>query len=140
NRITHVVPLCPMALELLRSVPRYKDGDYIFSTTGGKIPVRSFDRIKTRLDDKIAERIGGNIPGWVIHDLRRSVRTNLSICGVEPFVAELVISHQQKGVAAIYDRFTYDEKKRDALMRWERKLLSLVEPTPTNVVPLRQHG
>jgi hypothetical protein len=47
-----------------------------------------------------------------------------------PVVAELVIGHKQTGIHQVYDVHTYDAEKRDALVRWERRLLSIVEPAP----------
>ena len=43
-----------------------------------------------------------------------------------PFIAELVIGHTQKGVHKVYDRHTYDDEKRDALIRWDQRLRAIV--------------
>ena len=47
-----------------------------------------------------------------------------------PTVAELVIGHRQRGIHAVYDLHRFDQEKRDALLRWERRLLGIVEPPP----------
>ena len=74
---------------------------------------------------------------YALHDLRRTVRTRLAELGVTPFIGELVIGHVQKGVHAIYDLHRYTAEKRDALERWERRLLDIiVGPEPDNVVAL----
>src|SRR5262249_14398385 len=49
GNLPHVVPLTPMALALLDSVPRF-NGPYIFTTTGGHRPVSGFSRAKARLN------------------------------------------------------------------------------------------
>jgi integrase len=134
-KANHVVPLTPTAIEILNGLPRFATGDYVFSGRIGDSPFSGFSKAKRRLDELI-----GEIEPYVLHDVRRSVRTNLSALGVLPFFAELVIGHQQRGVHAIYDLHRYDREKRAALMRWEKRLLSIVRSKPPedgNVVPLR---
>jgi hypothetical protein len=58
--------------------------------------------------------------------------------GVSVFVGELVISHRQSGVHAVYDLHGYNDEKRAALMTWEARLRSLIDPPPANVVPMRE--
>jgi hypothetical protein len=82
------------------------------------------------------------LPGvapWRIHDLRRSMRTNLSALGVSPFIGELAIGHRQAGVHAVYDLHRYVDEIRQALERWYARLLRIVEgPGPGKVVRLRR--
>lgn len=147
GKIAHVVPLTPAMVALLEAVPRFEDGAFVFTTTAGRRPVSGFSKTKARLDREIErtraaltrlERRRGLKPtmtkkltAFTIHDLRRTARTRLSELGVLPFVAEMVIGHKQTGVAAVYDLHTYDAEKRAALLAWERRLLSIVEPTPS---------
>jgi integrase len=134
---THVVPLCPAALALLESLPRFTAGDFIFSTTGGRRPVSGFSKAQAR-----ARQLAG-IPNWRLHDLRRTMRTGLAQTGASVFVAELIIAHRQSGVHAVYDLHRYDEDRRAALQRWEERLLAIVgEPHPggENVVPMRRQA
>jgi len=42
----HEVPLSPMAVDLLRSLPRFAGGDFVFSTTGGRSGIGSFGLYK----------------------------------------------------------------------------------------------
>ena len=150
----HVVPLTPRAVALLTAAPRFKEGAFVFTTTMGKRPVSGFSKVKDRLDATIASLVAKTkqkraIPSFTLHDLRRTVRTRLSTLGVTPFIAELVIAHTQGGVHEVYDLHTYDGEKRDALQRWEKLLLSIVEPPRDatakklddgKVVPMRKRG
>ena len=136
NGAPHEVPLSRMAVDLLKSLPRFA-GDFVFSTNGGRRPIKGFGKFKDTIDQRVAELAPPGIAEWRFHDLRRSVRTNLSTLGVTPFIAELVIGHQQKGVHRVYDVHRYQAEKRDALERWASKLRSIVEPPPENVVSLR---
>jgi integrase len=61
-----------------------------------------------------------------LHDVRRTVRTRLSECGVDPDTAERVIGHKIKGVRGVYDRWEYLPQKRHALERWESRLAEIL--------------
>ncbi len=71
-----------------------------------------------------------NLPQWpkdlVIHDLRRTVRTQLSeMGGVPSEVAELCLNHRPKGVQGVYDRAERFEERAAALQRWADRLDAL---------------
>ena len=134
----HEVPLSSMAVDLLRSLPRFGGGDFVFSTTGGRSPIKGFGKFKDTIDERIAELAPPGIADWRFHDLRRSARTNLSSLGVSPFIAELVIGHQQKGVHKVYDVHRYQSEKRHALEAWANRLRDIVTPPPANVRQLRR--
>jgi integrase len=127
GRIAHTLPLTPTLANLLRGVPRFDGGDFAFSTTSGKRPVSGFSKAKARFDRAVEDAAGRSIPHWTLHDLRRTVRTGLSTAGTLPLVAELVIGHRQRGIAAVYDLHRYDAEKRAALLAWEARLLRIVE-------------
>jgi integrase len=132
NGIAHEVPLSGQAVDLLRSLPRFSGGDFVFSTTGGRRSARRFSQYK----DVISARAPGLV-NWRFHDLRRTARTNLASLGVSPFIAELILGHTQKGVHAVYDVHRYQTEKREALERWANRLRDIVTPPPANVRQLR---
>ena len=76
---------------------------------------------------------GPGLTNWRFHDLRRTARTNLASLGVSPFIAELILGHQQKGVHEVYDVHRYQAEKREALERWANRLRDIVTPPPANV-------
>jgi integrase len=135
----HVIPLSAMACELLASLPRFA-GPYVFSFDGGRRAIRGFGKFKDDITHRTAAIAPPGISDWRFHDLRRTTRTALSALGVPPFIAELVIGHQQKGVHRVYDIHRYEDEKRDALQRWERKLRSIIDPPPANVIELKSAG
>jgi integrase len=133
--IAQLVPLSPLAVEILRSLPRFERGNYIFTTTAGARPVSGMSKMKGRLDAAIAERRKTRrvdpMPAWVLHDLRRSVRTRLvSNLNVDAFIAERVIGHALPGLHAVYDQGTHAPQKRDALERWAAALAAIVDVAP----------
>ena len=139
----HVVPLSDDALAVLNSVPRYKKGDHLFSTTFGKKPVNGFSKAKALFDKKIFAALRKNnpkakLPEFVIHDIRRTVRTGLSsIPNISDLVRELVIGHTKPGLHKVYDQHAYLEEKRFALDAWAARLRAILNPASANVVTLR---
>ncbi len=137
----HEVPLSPLALENLKALPRGDAGDFVFSTTSGRRPVSGFSKAKLRLDAAIGSLRKGagaeEMPAWRFHDLRRTLRTNLSALPIPALVAELVIAHSKPGLHKVYDLHAYSDEKRRALELWEAKLSAIVNPSPAgNVVQL----
>jgi integrase len=144
----HEVALAPRAVEILRALPRFKRG-HVFTTTAGARPVSGFSKMKARLDAAVSEerKKDGREPmsAWVLHDLRRTVRTRLvSDCGVDAFIAERVIGHALPGLHGVYDQGTHRPQKRAAAEAWAARLLAIVEPpkepAPNVVAPEEVSG
>jgi integrase len=115
SKVTHVVPLSDAMMELLEQLPRWSwTGDFLFSTTGGRLPIGGFSKSKRRLDTAMG------VEGFVLHDLRRTVRTRLSELRIPEHVAEMVIGHSKRGLARVYDQHRYIEEMRAALKAWAR--------------------
>jgi integrase len=124
----YVVPLSePVVQVLLALRERNGHGETVFAgirRINGAPPAPTRKIVswaKQRLDEKCP-----TLKDWRIHDLRRTVRTGLSALQVEPHVAELVIGHAIRGIAAVYDRYSYLAEKRDALDRWAAHVMQLV--------------
>jgi len=133
----HIVPLSDAAMAVLMSLPHLQRGDYLFSTTLGVKPVNSFDKAKKRLDAAMMQLLD-DFPDFVVHDLRRTVRTGLSaIPNVSDLVRELVIGHTKPGLHKVYDQYAYLDEKRFALDSWAARLRGIVSPKADNVVELR---
>jgi integrase len=132
----HIVPLTDPVLNILKSLPRFHgSGDYLFSTTHGKKPVNGFSKAKAILDRTMVVHLG-ELPPFVIHDIRRSMRTGLSALPVADLVRELVIGHTKPGLHKVYDQHAYTDEKRRALQLWADRLRDIVEAAPGNVVAL----
>jgi integrase len=132
----HIVPLSDEAMKILGSLPRFNRGDCLFSTTFGTKPVNGFSRAKEILDREMAARLPSAPGPFVIHDIRRTMRTGLSALPVPDIVRELVIAHTQKGLHKVYDLHAYRDEKRHALDLWAARVRSIVEPPPANVIPM----
>ncbi|MBO6676588.1 MAG: tyrosine-type recombinase/integrase [Rhizobiales bacterium] len=126
NATAHIVPLAPMAVDILRSIPRFQRSDLVFTTTG-TTPISGFGRLKERLDAAFVDA-----EDWRFHDLRRTMATNMAMMGVAPHIIEAVLNHKSgivSGVAAVYNRHAYLDEKRGALELWAKKLTELTKPT-----------
>jgi integrase len=131
----HVVPLTDEVSAILAALPRFKQGDYLFSTTYGAKAVNNFAKAKKRLDALMVAELG-KLPPFVIHDIRRTMRTGLSALPIPDLVRELVIAHAKPGLHKVYDQFAYLDEKRRALELWAGRLRDIVQPPPANVVQL----
>jgi integrase len=139
NEEPRVIPLPRAAVDILNAMPRFS-GSYLFSGTGGRAPITNFSRLKEEIDKKIATvNDGKTIAPWRFHDLRRSMRTNLSaIATISPIVAELMIGHVQKGILRVYDQHKYTDEMRAGFEAWCGKLRTITKPTPANVVQMER--
>jgi integrase len=133
----HAVPLSDAAIEILQSLPRFERGDHLFSTTFGTKAVNGFSKAKDALDRAMRAELGREPAPFCLHDIRRSVRTQLSaIPGISDLVRELVIAHARPGLHKVYDLHSYESEKRHALDAWAARLLAIVNPPGNNVVGL----
>jgi integrase len=145
----HAVPLTAELLELVESLPRFKKGKFLFSTTAGMSPTWIGTKIKARLDRRmlltlraLAKHRGDDpsdikLPHFVNHDIRRTVRSQLSRLKVTEEAREAVLAHARPGIKGTYDLHDYLDEKREALELWAARLREIVTPKPDNVIKLR---
>jgi integrase len=112
NGMEHVVPLPDAALSILQGIMRRGERDFVFGIVrdGG---FSGWSKSKIALDKAVALK-----EEWRLHDLRRTVRTGLGKLGVQPHVAEAVLSHLPPKLIRTYDRNTYGAEKKAALDLW----------------------
>jgi integrase len=131
----HIISLSRGAREIIDSLPRIAESDFVF-TTSGRTPISGWSNAKRQLE-AIAQ-LGEH---WIIHDLRRTVATGLQKLGTPLQVTEAVLGHvsgSRAGVVGIYQRHDYANEKRAALEAWGAHVTDLVEGRePGKVLPLR---
>jgi integrase len=88
NATKHAVPLAPLAMEIIKSIPRFLNSDIIF-TTNGVTAISGFGRFKRRLDTDLSTE------EWRVHDIRRTVATNMAMIGISPHIIEAVLNHNR---------------------------------------------
>jgi integrase len=145
----HIVPLPQAVADMLKAMPHKTFLNaknetelslYVF-TGNGKAPISGYSAIKKRLDAKVTEARKkaevADIAAWTLHDLRRTVATEMARLGVARLTISKVLNHADRSVTGIYDRHGYLAEKRHALETWATYLDGLVNPRPDNVVELR---
>ena len=116
----HEVPLTPLTLSLLASLPRFKGSDWIF-TVDGRHPMSSFTRLKRKLDE------ASKVTGWRLHDLRRTGRTLMANLEVLDETAERVLGHSQGRLMATYNISSHRKQKTAALTLLQDEVLRIVD-------------
>lgn len=127
NRREHSVPLNHSACSTLVEIAGdqvWPTAGYVFSHKAGR-PVSGFSRMKRKLNRKVAS-IDETVRPWRLHDLRRTVATNMQRLGVRFEVTEAILNHvsvTQSGVASVYQRHDWAEEKRAAMEAWGVKMM-----------------
>lgn len=119
NGKQQTVPLSKTALALLKPLPR--GVRWLFPGAKG-----SHLTVKGMSNAVLMNREHFGIPRWTPHDCRRSTATHLAKLGVSRLIIERVLNHTDRTVTATYDQHSYDDQKRQALMRWSDKLQQVI--------------
>ncbi|CAN1721172.1 Tyr recombinase domain-containing protein [Hyphomicrobium sp. 1Nfss2.1] len=128
NDEPHEVPLSDAAIGIIDGLPRMVGSDFLFTTTGAA-PFSGWSKSKRRIEKGMLRLTNGPISRWTLHDIRRTVASNMAALGTMPHVIEATLNHRSgtiKGVAAIYNRHRYLSEKREALEAWARRLSEIV--------------
>jgi integrase len=97
--------LSNQALVILKALKCAETAGLVFGVSG-------FSRAKKALD--AAAKLS---TPWCLHDLRRTCASGMARLGVAPHVVEAVLNHksgQVRGVAAVYNRYSYSTEKRES--------------------------
>jgi integrase len=138
SNASHLVPLSDQALAIIERLPRFTKGDRLFTTTYGEKPISGFSKAKERIDKLVKDELEASPSSWVVHDIRRTVRTRLASLRISDLVAEMVIGHGRKGLQRVYDQHRYVDEMREALELWAARLRDIVTPPPDNLVRLQK--
>jgi integrase len=118
NKKEHTFPYDGEVSKILETVPRRNSTDLLFpSRNSDDRPLSGWSKYKRELAD--------GVPGWTLHDLRRTYRSTHGEIGTPREIAERLINHAagvQTDVEAIYDRFSYMPQMRAAVERYEAHL------------------
>jgi integrase len=130
----HAVPITDGLVSVLQALPRFKGGQYLFSSTYGSTAVWMGTKPKERLDRRmlltlraLARTRGEDyrrveLPHFVNHDVRRTVRSQLSRLKITEEAREAVLAHARPGIKGVYDIHDYLDEKCEALELWEARL------------------
>ena len=121
------------AIDIIEARDQVAGNPFVFAGRVHGQAFNSYSQGKAELDAKLP----ADMPGWTLHDLRRTARSLMSRAGITSHIAERVLGHTIKGVEGTYDRHAYDDEKAHAL----KALAALVErivnpPQGKNVVDM----
>ena len=126
NGRLHSVPLSTLVLDLLREAKQNSGGSrWLFPS-----PFRKIED-KRIAEGSLPHAVLSNLPKLVIdhftpHDLRRTTATMMTAMGFQRLTVGKILNHSEGGATKIYDRYTYDEEKRQALEAWGSKLKNII--------------
>jgi integrase len=130
--------LPPQALAILRSTPRRDSCEFVFPSSRNT-PFTAWSYCKAALDARITEARGRPLAPWVVHDLRRTMRSGLSRIGVRSDTAEAALNHAKRGILATYDHYDFRFEVASALRAWANHVEQLISGRkPDRVVALRR--
>jgi len=119
---------CHQVLEILEKRKAEQDGYLVFPGLRKDRPVVNTHKALHR----VIERSG--VSPFTIHDLRRTCGTGMAAERVPQIVISKVLNHVTMNtggnkITLVYDRYTYDEEKRQALTKWDEHVQALLDPT-----------
>ena len=120
NNRVHVIPYVGIAEEIFASIPVLSE--HLFPGRDANATFQGWSKSKRVLDLK------SGVKDWTIHDLRRVFSTRVAAYA-QPHVLERILNHsagQISGVSRIYNQFQYMEEMREALQKWESRLLTIL--------------
>jgi len=143
NKRPHIVPLSEPAAAILSEQQRRADADgtlreFVFGI--GQRGFSGWSRSKERLDQRITDENGNELPHWTPHDLRRTMSTVMNDkLDILPHVVEAILNHVSSGVGGVYNKALYLRERVDALNRWAAYVDAIGNgKTIDNVVSLRE--
>ena len=111
-----IVPLNVFAISLFHQVEGL-NSVWVFPGVSGDEPFSRNVMART-----IRRVIMNEIEPFRPHDLRRTLRTNLSKLGVQPHIAERCLNHSLGTIIDTYDQYDYLDERREALERWSQRV------------------
>lgn len=111
NKRTHSIPLTPLVRELI----------------GEGLSWGGWSKSKLALDK------ASGVSGWTLHDLRRTFASGLASMNVSLPTIEKLLNHVSgsfAGIVGVYQKYEFWPEMKDALEKWEARVLSLVETRP----------
>lgn len=118
------VPLNKIALELLDEIKQLSDNqEWIFYSSKSNSHTQPSALSRAIGRSRKIIKLDNITP----HDLRRTATSIMASIGVQRFIIERILNHSDGTVTAIYDRYSYDKEKAEALEIWGNKLEEIIK-------------
>lgn len=135
NGRQHRVYLTQDAVKLLKDLKTWHEA-YIAQVNGGRERKRLKPRVMSewvfpspnaekavawvqKAAQRIRERSGVD---FVPHDLRRTAASLMTGNKIPRDIVKKILNHVDRDITAVYDRYSYDDEKRKALIKWGQEL------------------
>jgi integrase len=137
NGLSHRVYLSATAKELLKDIKKISgDSIYLFPSPRGKgakpITTRSLSQALLKNQGTL------KMEPFVTHDLRRSGSSTMTGNGIPRETVQKILNHVERGATKIYDRYSYDKEKRDAMNKWDRILKKIISGETGKIVEINR--
>ena len=119
-----VTPLSTLAVEWLRELEvRASGSEWVLpARRRGK---RRLGHVGPDTLNAALAHLSHGLENLTVHDLRRTMRTQLSALGVRLEIAERCLNHKLRGVLGVYDQHEFLPERREALNSWAGVLAAL---------------
>lgn len=123
NKKEHLIPLTENALSVLNELfDKRESSPFIFPKSNDEqqhLRTDSFSKAISRYREKYPD-----FNPFVARDIRRTCKTLMGELGISKEIRDRIQNHALNDVSSKhYDRYDYLPEKRNALIRWEQKLL-----------------
>jgi integrase len=125
NGLSHRVYLTAPAVAIIREMKSVVDGAgsrYVFPSPIGDTHINNPQKALQR----IQKATGIDFVG---HDFRRTAASLMTSMGIPRLTVKKILNHVEPEITAVYDRYSYDTEKREALEAWAIRLIALVAET-----------
>jgi integrase len=137
NKREHVVPLSPLAVQIIRDALRLTNGNYVFPHLTHHDRPANYSFVHGLMHRAQQPQAGlpkglFGVAPWRPHDLRRTVVTQMSeALGIPEINISHVVNHiaetQKTVTGKVYNKNKYLKEKREALLAWGEYLTKLIE-------------
>jgi integrase len=124
----HIVPLAPFTIRILKAMDKKKvNKKYVFAIKADAKPIQGWSVSKRQIDGLMELNLKRDygpdmeLQPWRIHDCRRSCATYLAQMGTPLHITAAILNHApagQQGVTATYNRHSYTNERRRAMLTW----------------------
>lgn len=125
NGLSHRVYLTAPAVAIIREMKSVVDragSRYVFPSPIGDTHINNPQKALQR----IQKATGIDFVG---HDFRRTAASLMTSMGIPRLTVKKILNHVEPEITAVYDRYSYDTEKREALEAWAIRLIALVAET-----------
>ena len=112
-----IIPLPKLAVQHLKELQELSEGSE-WVLPARRLSKRKPGHIGPDTLNSALKRLAHGIDDFVIQDLRRTLRSNLSALGVRPEVSERCLNNRLRGVLGVFDQQDFLQERRAALARW----------------------